>query len=297
MPTQIMPKLVCALILALCLPATAALAQGGDVFLDLGRGAVKVHVPPSYDPAVPTPLVLNLHGYGGSGFGQELYTRFEPLSDEFGFLYATPDGTQDLFGLRFWNATDYCCNFFGSNVDDSQYLLDLIDTIASRANVDPNRVYIAGHSNGGFMSYRMACDHSDRIAAIASLAGATWSDAMDCSPESPVHVLQIHGTLDDVILFDGDCSIFGCHPGAIRSVAQWAGFDGCDRVLDTSAPDLDLDSGLPGAETVVTRVDTGCFENGSGELWVIQDGSHGPALNDNFAREVVSFFYDHPKQP
>ena len=298
MPNRAVHRLVPALALVLGLAPVAgpAFAQGGDVFLDLGRGPVEVHVPESYDPEVPTPLVLLLHGYGANGDIQELYMRFTPVSDELGFLYAHPDGTEDFLGSQFWNATDYCCDFLGTGVDDSAYLLELIDAIAARANVDPNRVYLVGHSNGGFMSYRMACDHSDRIAAIASLAGATWSDPADCAPEGPVHVLQIHGELDESILFDGDCTFFACYPGAIESAAQWAGFAGCDPVLDTSPPDLDLDFLLPGAETKVVRVESGCDPNGSAELWYMEGAGHIPFLNDQFAREVVGFFYDHPKQ-
>ena len=79
-----------------------------DIIIDLGRGPVVVHVPPSYDPAVPAPLILLLHGYGSSGAQQEAYMQFTPLSDEFGFLYAYPDGTRDANGYRFWNATDAC---------------------------------------------------------------------------------------------------------------------------------------------------------------------------------------------
>lgn len=284
-------------LLTLIASLAASSAQAGELTVDVGRGPVTVFLPSSYDPEVPTPLLLLLHGYSGTGAGQEAYMRFKPVADDRGVIYAHPDGTRDFFGLQFWNATDACCDFFNTNVDDSGYLLDLIDEIKSVTNVDDNRVYLTGHSNGGFMSYRMACDHSETIAAIAGLAGATWEDPADCSPTEPVHILQIHGTADDTILFDGVCNFFQCYPGAIESVVQWADFNDCDPVVDTSAPNLNLDFFLPGDETLTAEVATGCAPDGSASLWAIVDGTHSPALTSDYAEEVVDFLLAHGKTP
>ena len=271
--------------------------------IDVGRGPVGVHVPPSYDPGTPTPLVLLLHGYGASGAIQESYMQFTPLADEFGFLYLRPDGRIETGGAgnRFWSATTPCCNFYGAPDDDDDYLLDLINEMKSQYNVDPLRVYVIGHSNGGFMSHRMACDHSDTIAAIASLAGATFLDPNDCQPTGNVHVLQIHGTADDTILYAGGFTFEdppapgGEYPGAGATVEQWAANNGCAIVADTSAPNIDLEANLAGAETTVTRYFTSCDPEGSAELWTIVGGSHVPALSATFSRQVVEFLYAHPK--
>lgn len=276
----------------------AGVAVAGDLTIDLGRGPVTVFVPASYDPGVPTPLVLLLHGYGSDGALQEAYMRFLPLAEERGFLYAHPDGTQDILGLQFWNATDSCCDLFNTGVDDSGYLAALIDAVKAELNVDESRTYLIGHSNGGFMSYRMACDHPETIAAIASLAGATWEDPGRCDPGQAVHTLQIHGTDDETILFDGGCLFpfdLRCHPGAIDTIKQWAGFNLCDPVGDTSADPLDLDLLIPGDETVIGRVDQGCSPGGSGEIWVIRGGSHVPALTDDFGTAVIDYLMAHPK--
>ncbi len=274
--------------------AATGLPAQADIVIDLGRGPVTVHVPPSYDPEVPTPLVFLLHGYGGSGAMQESYFQFLPLADEYGFLYLYPNGTVDTGGYRFWNATDACCNFYGSTVDDSGYLLALVDEIKAQLNVDPRRVFFTGHSNGGFMSYRMACDHPETIAAIASLAGATFADPADCSPNSPVHVLQIHGTADAVVLYEG--GVFEVpYPGAVETVEQWAQFGGCALLGVPTPPLLDLDAGIPGAETTVYRYDTDCEPDGSAELWSIADGSHVPSLTENFGPLVVEFLLAHAK--
>ena len=221
--------------------------------------------------------------------------RFTPLSDEFGFLFAHPDGNVDIVGARFWNATDACCGFV-QKPDDSGYLLALIDEIKSLANVDSRRVYLVGHSNGGFMSYRMACDHPETIAAVASLAGATWLDSTKCAPSAPVNILQIHGILDETILFNGGNTLPGLsYPGAIDTAFQWATFNGCDTEPDLSSDDINLDRLLPGNETLVGKLETGCAPGGAIELWAIRGGSHIPILSSDFSRLVIEYFLAHPK--
>jgi len=276
---------------------TPSIAAAGDLEIDLGRGPVPVVVPAGYDPEEPAPLIVMLHGYGGTGAGQEAYVNFRPLADEYGFIYTYPDGTVDSSGNRFWNATDACCDLFGSGVDDAGYLLALIDEIRTQLSVDPDRIHVSGLSNGGFMSHRMACDFPELIASIAPLAGVTFDDPLDCDPDSPVHVLQIHGTNDGVIFYGGG-SIAGVpYPGAVASTETWAAFDGCVVEPETLPTHLDLDRSIPGAETVVTRYDDGCLANGSAELWTIQGGAHVPALSDDFGPLVVEFLLSHPKGP
>ncbi len=270
-------------------------AAAGSIFVDAGRGPVEVHTPASYDPLIPTPVVMLLHGYTSSGPGQEAYMQFSPLAESFGFIYLYPTGTTDLGGAPFWNATNACCDLFGSGVDDSGYLRDLLDEVQAELNVDASRIHLIGHSNGGFMSYRMACDHPDIIASIASLAGATFTDPASCSPASPVHVLQIHGTSDGVIAYGGG-QIFGeSYPGALGSVEQWAGFDGCTLDFDDTFPPLDLDASIAGDETLVRRYESGCASSGSTELWTIVGGGHGPVLSAEFSLQVVEYLYAHPK--
>ena len=221
--------------------------------------------------------------------------QLTPLSDQYGFLYAYPDGTIDSVGQRFWNATDACCNFFGSGVDDSGYLKALIDTIKGALSVDDGRVYVAGHSNGGFMSYRMACDHADTIAAVATLAGGTYFNPNACTPSMAVDVLQIHGTNDGTIFYNGG-NLFGTpYPGAVQTTQTWATYSGCSLVPDTSLPNLDLVSNLAGAETSVARYVMQCAPGGTAETWTINGGVHSPSLSSDFSRLVVEFLLAHAK--
>src|SRR5688572_27262361 len=115
-------------------------------------------VPAGYEGQAPVPLVVLLHGYTSNGAQQAAYFGLPAVADKEGFLLATPDGTRDRLGNRFWNATDACCDFFRSGVDDVAYIDAVIDDIAAKYPVDPARVFVAGHSNGAFMAHRYACD-------------------------------------------------------------------------------------------------------------------------------------------
>jgi polyhydroxybutyrate depolymerase len=259
-----------------------------------GDRPVTVEVPSSVKPDVPAPLVIMLHGYSVNGVLEEIYLQLAPLAKARGFLYAHPDGTVNKDGKHFWNATDACCDRDGSGVDDSGYLAQVIKEIKARYNVDPRRVYLVGHSNGGFMSYRMACDHAEEIAAVATLAGAMFADVSRCKPSAPVSILQIHGTADTEVLYEGTTMAPG-YPSAATTVKDWAELDGCASTPDTSAPPLDLDVALPGAETRVERYAQGCKPGGGAELWSIQDGLHIPALSADFREKLIDFLYAHPK--
>ncbi len=275
-----------------CSPTPDAAAQS----IDLGRGELPVRVPVGYSPDTPTPLIVLLHGYGSSGAQQESYMKFGDVADRFGFLLVAPDGTEQATGEnpRFWNASRACCNFAGSSVDDSGYIVAVIDEMKRLFNVDEDRVYLVGHSNGGFMSFRVAYEHPTVVAAIASLAGAGSSEVRG-PPTGPVHVLQIHGTADETIRFEGGDIQDAGYPSAAESVERWARYNGCSLDGARRANALDLDASLDGPETTVTRYAEGCVPGGSAELWTIEDGGHVPRLSPTFAEHVVEWLLAHPK--
>lgn len=254
-------------------------------------------VPASYSPDTPAPLIVLLHGYSSNGANTSLYFRLANIADEFGFFLLNPDGLADGNSTG-WNATDACCDFSPPAHDDSAFLRGLIETVSNQYAIDPRRIFITGHSNGGFMSYRMACDHADIVAAIASLAGATFNDPASCNPSEPVHILQIHGTNDWTIKYAGG-SIGGApYPSALGSVEIWNAYNNCTNTQDTSAPLRDIDDRVVGdSETSTIRFTEGCDLGGSGELWTIASGSHVPKfwLDDDYARNLVAYFFSHPK--
>jgi polyhydroxybutyrate depolymerase len=276
------------------LPASER-AQPGD-FIDAGRGPIPVHVPVSYDGSTPMPLVILLHGYTNTGPEVESWMQFASVVDEYEFLYIYPTGTTDFLGNPFWNATDACCDLFGSGVDDAGYLHEVIAQMHLNYNVDPNSIHFAGHSNGGFMSYRMACDYADVVASIASLAGATYLDPGDCTAVLPVHTLQMHGTADGVIDYDGGCvPLGGCYPGAVQTAETWANYDGCSLVGQPDPNPIDIDGSIPGDETVIVRYDVGCLPGGSAELWTINGGPHSPTLSTDYRYLVIEWLLNHAK--
>ena len=282
----------------------ATASVGADELVVGGTRPVTVHLPPG-DASKPAPLLIMLHGYGSTGVEHESYFRFGPVAARRGLVYATPDGTVDSRGNHFWNATDACCDFDATRVDDAEYLGGLITEISARASVDPKRVYFVGHSNGGFMSYRMACEHADLVAGIVSLAGATFATRTDCQPSEPVAILEIHGAADDTVRFEGgNVSDIGApgqmnsYPGVKTTVATWVSYDGCAAKLTRSKTTVDVDavtfgSAGPAEATVDTASD--CDPGGHVELWTIPNGGHGPDLSATFAELVVDFLLAHPK--
>jgi polyhydroxybutyrate depolymerase len=268
--------------------ASPAMPASGTGTVQIGGREVTVHVPESYDPARPAPLVVGLHGYTSDGRQLESYLQLTPESERRGFVYANPDGLIDDQGERFWNATDACCAFTASPPDDSRYLSELISTLQSSYRIDRARVYLIGHSNGGFMSFRMACDHADQITAIVSLNGASWGDTVRCRPSEPVSVLAAHGSSDETIAFGGGAINGTAYPSAATTVAQWVGFNRCaDAARET--PALDLITDLPGAETSVRTYVQGCARGSTVQAWTMNSGTHVPRLGPAFAPAVTDF--------
>ncbi len=253
-----------------------------------------LNVPPSYDASKPTPLVVMFHGYGASGMLEEIYMGITPTSNSAGFLYAYGDGTIDDAGSRFWNATDGCCNFNGSTVDDVAYFNAIVDDVSHQYNVDPKRIFVVGHSNGGFMAHRLACDVAPRVAGIISLAGAVWEDASKCKPANTVSVLDVHGTTDETISYDGGMSQTGQYPSEQQTIATWTQKNGCTGSLASTGQTLDIDTVLAGSETVVSSV-AGCPTGIDVQLWSIQGGKHVPSMTPSWGTLVWGFFSAHPK--
>jgi polyhydroxybutyrate depolymerase len=251
-------------------------------------------VPSSYSPGTPMPLVVLLHGYGANAVLQNGYFKLSTAAEAKGFLYAYPDGTVDNAGRRFWNATDACCNFFGSTVDDVGYLAAVIADMKSKYTVDAGRVFVVGHSNGGFMAYRLACELSSEVTGIMALAGATWNDPADCQPSLPVTVLHIHGDEDDTILYGGGSAGGNPYPSAAVSASTWASYNGCSPTTN-SLPPIDIDSFLTGAETTRISYDDGCTAGSAVQLWTIEGEGHVPPFNPTWFDPVYAYLMAHPR--
>lgn len=236
----------------------------GSITHDAMQRDYRLYVPAIYDGSEEVPLVINLHGYTSNGFEQEIYGDFRPVADTANFILIHPEGTLDNSGNTFWNA-------FGSpseTVDDVGFLSALIDSIASEYNIDMNRVYSTGMSNGGFMSYKLACDLSSRIAAIASVTGAMIDPAfLPCGAVHPTPVMQIHGTADPTVPYLGSVGVLGAEAG----VAYWVNYNNCNATaIETAVPDIDQTD----ACTADHFLYSGGDEGSSVELYRINGGGH-----------------------
>ena len=149
-----------------------------------------------------TPLIVSLHGYGGDAASHMTYVPLHERVNTDGFALLLPNGTLDGQGIRFWNPTDRCCDSGKTGGDDVAYLTELVARAKKIKDFGP--VYFFGYSNGGFMSYHMACKGLPGLRAVASLAGTSYVEDSSCDGAPPVSVLHIHGTADNVILFEGD---------------------------------------------------------------------------------------------
>ena len=176
------------------------------------------------------PLVIVLHCYSCDPSYLPNELGIEALAQKHHFAVAAPaSGHVDKNGNPYWNATPACCDFDGKGPDDVGAIVKLIDERVKQGGVDPKRVYLVGFSNGGFLAYRLACDHADKIAAIVSIGGAAPAT---CKPSSPVSVLEIHGTDDIVVPIGGGKLGHGLpqlasFPSAADTVKLWSRVDHC----------------------------------------------------------------------
>jgi poly(3-hydroxybutyrate) depolymerase len=191
--------------LVLALPA----AGQTDSFLVAGvMRSFIVHAPSGL---VSPPLVINMHGLGSNAGQQQAYTRFDPIADREGFVMVYPNGLSNT-----WDIT-------GNG--DVPFILALIDTLARRNGIDRNRVYATGFSMGGYMSHRLGCAASDRIAAIGPVSGLNAS-SYNCATSRPMPVMQIHGTADSTVRYSG----------VAATISGWVSRNGCPATAVVTDP-------------------------------------------------------------
>jgi polyhydroxybutyrate depolymerase len=172
----------------------------GSIMHDGLQRTYILYVPASYSPSESAPLVLNFHGYTSAALEQMFYGDFRPVADTAGFLVVHPQGTLDQVGNAHWNV-----GWGLSSVDDVGFTEALIDSLSAEYNINDERIYSTGMSNGGFFSYLLACSLSDRIAAVASVTGSmSLNQISSCNPGHPMPVMEIHGTADETVPYEGN---------------------------------------------------------------------------------------------
>ena len=244
----------------------------GDHTRTLTLGDLKrtylVHIPKSYDRKNPAPVVLALHGAAMNGPMMVWFSGLNDKADQEGFIVVYPSGTGTNPFLT-WNAGGFWKRT-GGKADDVAFIGKLLDDLGTVVTVDEKRVYACGMSNGAMMCYRLAAELSDRIAAIAPVAGTIAVE--ESNPNRPVSVIHFHGTADPLVPFDGPK---GKKPAFMKfnsvddSIQTWVKLDGCDSKPKTDALSKD------GDDMKVTRT---TYEGGKDGtkvvLVVIEGGGH-----------------------
>jgi len=266
-----------ALLVTLALAALAAAAAqpeglGGELRTLVHDGLEReyyLYLPPDLPPGAP--LVVVLHGRGGTAEGMARLTGYDEVAARHGFAVVYPQGVDDQ-----WN---YVAGIEGYDLaaDDIGFLRALVAELVSAHGLDPGRVYAVGFSNGGFMAQRLACAARDVFAAFASVSAAGYAGLPEvCGPGAPVSLLFIHGTDDTVVPFGGMAADTPSGPVLIlasvqQTVSYWAVFAGCEpHVTSRTVPPSGLS---PGTEVVVYSV-AGCQDGHELELVVVFGGGH-----------------------
>ncbi|MCX7396613.1 MAG: dienelactone hydrolase family protein [Planctomycetales bacterium] len=228
-----------------------------------------VHVPKEYDPEKPAPVILALHGAAMDGSMMVWFSGLNKKSDESGFIVVYPSGT-GVGPFRTWNAGGFSGRMAEGKADDVAFIGKLLDDLGTVVKVDEKRVYACGMSNGGMMCYRLAAELSDRIAAVAPVAGTIAIE--ESKPKRPVPVIHFHGSKDNIVPFEmkkGKTPSFMKLKGVEDSIQTWVKLNGCDEEPMTEMISKEDD------EIEVTRT---CYSGGKEDsevvLVVIKEGGH-----------------------
>jgi polyhydroxybutyrate depolymerase len=298
------------------LPAFAGSDLRTSFIHDSLKRTFNIHIPSSYDKSVQSPLVIVLHGRGANGVSMILLTHkgFNKMADNDGFIMVYPDGIELNWndGRMDEEANDRAHR---ENINDVGFISALIDSMIKDYNINPKRIYVTGISNGAIMSYRLACELSDKITAIAPVDGNIPILLYpECSPSRPVSVLAINNTDDPLVPFYGG-EIYGklhrIKLGKVLSVDESIGF-WVDRnmcsITPVMAEEPDRDpkdgtrvtmkqyiNGIEGTEVVLYAVDGGGHTWPGGiqylPAWII-----GKTCKDIDANEIIwSFFKKHSR--
>jgi polyhydroxybutyrate depolymerase len=226
-----------------------------------------VHVPEHQLTLMP--LVIALHGSSSSGETLQAETGFDNTADTNGFIIVYPEGLR-INGEQSWNSGQCCEPATSAAVDDVAFIRDLIVQLAMTYPVDTTRVFVTGHSNGAIMAQKLACQITDRITAIASVAGAL-DDAGSCHPSRPISVLEVHGTADENVFYE-----YGA-----ESTQAWRSFDNCLQAMSSSV-----------ANGLTVSGSAACTNGTAVQLLTIDGGPH--AWPYDGAQTVWNFFAAQP---
>ena len=275
-------KAACTIFLIGCLNISNAQTYSFD-HDNVSRSYI-VHLPPAYSSSNLHPMVINMHGYGSNAVQEQFYAEMNGVADTANFIVVYPDGVDNS-----WNSGQLWS--YNPGINDVGFIAALIDTMINNFSIDSSMVYACGMSNGGFMSYRLACELENKIAAIASVTGV-MSDSIynNCQTDRPVPILHMHGTADPTVAYNGTPGNTAVETG----IDWWVQNNNCPGTpVITNIPDINTTDGCTvdkyfygpcdnASEVVLFRVNGGEHTwpgaglpigvtnqdiDGSGEIW------------------------------
>jgi len=246
----------------------------------------ELFLPQSYDGTKALPVIFLLGGYDYLAADLDTWLQLSKRVNGREFALVLPDGNVDSEGSPFWNATPSCCDYDDTKVDDAGWLLSLLDELEAKVHTDTKRVALIGHSAGGFMAYRLACDAPTRFSAVVSVAGSGFVDASACKASAPVSVLQVHGVQGETMPYAGEDGI----PGALGITARWGERAGCkpESWGKTGVAFEHADDGVA-AETVEFSFQQGCDSGVAVVLWRMEGNDHYPEFRPVFTDNLLSW--------
>lgn len=279
------------LLLGFSFPISAQQTINGSLMLDGIQRDYILYIPATYDGSIDAPLVLNFHGFTSTAFEQLNYGDFRNIADTEGFLVVHPQGA--LFnGETHWNVGDLTA---ASTADDLGFTEALIDELANLYAINLNRVYATGMSNGGYMSFLLACQLSEKIAAVASVTGSMNPATYNvCNPKHPTPILQIHGTSDGTVPYNGNM----WSRSIDDVISYWVNYNNCDTTPTVTVfPDTDPTDGSTVEHSVYTNNINGITTEhmkviGGGHTWpgAIFSLPGGTNQDINASMEIWQFF-------
>jgi polyhydroxybutyrate depolymerase len=229
----------------------------------------RLFVPPDL-PAREVPLLVALHGGTGWGAALAVQSGFDSIAAREGFVVVYPDGWgigADGDQLRTWNGGDCCGPARNQGVDDVGFLDLLVDDLVTRFPIDERRIYATGHSNGGILAYRLACERPERFAAIGVFAATLGIDG--CNPTSTVAFLHVHGLADRNLPLEG-----GVGPDSIAGVDFRSGVASIETIARANRCTGERTEPDPSNADVSRRIWTGCADGVEVRLVTVEDAGH-----------------------
>jgi polyhydroxybutyrate depolymerase len=299
-----MKPFTAALLSAVLSVAAPVACLAGDLHLTVQVGdqarSCLLHLPPAYDGIKALPVVIAIHGAGGTGSGMAGTTHFNPLADQVGFLVAYPEGITGK--NRGWTA------LFGKpipggagaqvdDVDDVGFIRNLIDQLHASYHTDPARVFVCGHSSGAYMAYRVANDLADRVAAAGIVNGSMGIRLLDGvpsipdipAPSQPISIIQVRGGRDNLVKFEG---------GKTERVLAWSAPQCLQHFWQANGCVAEGQQTRDEGQGVTRTLYTGGTAGTEVELVIVDRANHNwPNIPDGLdtAKELWDFFAAHPK--